>query len=45
MWLPDETLDLICDYCFAIKGPLTTPVGGVVFAPLTWHYNSSWIYT
>lgn len=28
VWLPDETLDLIRDYRVAIKGPLTTPVGG-----------------
>ena len=27
-WLPDETLDLIREYLVAIKGPLTTPVGG-----------------
>jgi isocitrate dehydrogenase len=27
-WLPDETLDLIEQYRVAIKGPLTTPVGG-----------------
>jgi isocitrate dehydrogenase len=27
-WLPDETLDAIKDYLVAIKGPLTTPVGG-----------------
>lgn len=27
-WLPDETLDIIRDYLIAIKGPLTTPVGG-----------------
>jgi isocitrate dehydrogenase len=27
-WLPDETLDAIRDYTVAIKGPLTTPVGG-----------------
>ncbi len=27
-WLPDETLDKIRDYKVAIKGPLTTPVGG-----------------
>ncbi|WP_077999098.1 NADP-dependent isocitrate dehydrogenase [Edwardsiella tarda] len=28
VWLPDETLELIRDYRVAIKGPLTTPVGG-----------------
>lgn len=27
-WLPDETLDAIKEYLIAIKGPMTTPVGG-----------------
>lgn len=27
-WLPSETLDAIKEYIIAIKGPLTTPVGG-----------------
>ena len=27
-WLPDETLEKIKEYNVAIKGPLTTPVGG-----------------
>jgi isocitrate dehydrogenase len=27
-WLPKETLDVIQEYLIAIKGPLTTPVGG-----------------
>ena len=27
-WLPEETLNIINDYLIAIKGPLTTPVGG-----------------
>jgi isocitrate dehydrogenase len=27
-WLPEETLQTIRDYQIAIKGPLTTPVGG-----------------
>ena len=27
-WLPQETLDCINEYLVAIKGPLTTPVGG-----------------
>ncbi|EGK07178.1 isocitrate dehydrogenase [Desmospora sp. 8437] len=27
-WLPEETLKVIEDYYVAIKGPLTTPVGG-----------------
>ncbi len=28
IWLPQETLDAIGEYMVAIKGPLTTPVGG-----------------
>ncbi len=28
IWLPEETLELIKEYRVAIKGPLTTPVGG-----------------
>ncbi|HJM17804.1 MAG TPA: isocitrate/isopropylmalate family dehydrogenase, partial [Candidatus Poseidoniia archaeon] len=27
-WLPEETLDAIREHLVAIKGPLTTPVGG-----------------
>ncbi|MBP3038778.1 NADP-dependent isocitrate dehydrogenase [Bacillaceae bacterium Marseille-Q3522] len=27
-WLPQETLDVIKEYLIAIKGPLTTPIGG-----------------
>lgn len=27
-WLPDETLEVIREHLIAIKGPLTTPVGG-----------------
>lgn len=27
-WLPQDTLDTIIEYLVAIKGPLTTPVGG-----------------
>ena len=27
-WLPNETLEIIEEYLIAIKGPLTTPVGG-----------------
>lgn len=27
-WLPQETLDFINEYIVAIKGPLTTPIGG-----------------
>ncbi len=28
IWLPQETVDAIAEYLIAIKGPLTTPVGG-----------------
>ncbi len=28
LWLPEETLEAIDEYIVAIKGPLTTPVGG-----------------
>ena len=28
VWLPDETLAALRDYSVAIKGPMTTPVGG-----------------
>lgn len=28
VWLPEETLEAIKDFTVAIKGPLTTPVGG-----------------
>ncbi|MCB9137021.1 MAG: NADP-dependent isocitrate dehydrogenase [Caldilineaceae bacterium] len=28
IWLPEETLDAIDEYLVAIKGPLTTPIGG-----------------
>lgn len=27
-WLPSDTLDVIREYIIAIKGPLTTPIGG-----------------
>ena len=27
-WLPQQTLDIIKEYLVAIKGPLTTPIGG-----------------
>jgi len=27
-WLPKESLEAICEYRVALKGPLTTPVGG-----------------
>ena len=27
-WLPKETLDTIKEYLIAVKGPLTTPIGG-----------------
>src|SRR4051794_998265 len=28
VWLPDETLDALREYVVAIKGPMTTPIGG-----------------
>jgi len=28
VWLPDETVDAVREFLVAIKGPLTTPVGG-----------------
>ncbi|MCF6177744.1 MAG: NADP-dependent isocitrate dehydrogenase [Victivallaceae bacterium] len=28
VWLPEETIDAVKDYLVAVKGPLTTPVGG-----------------
>jgi isocitrate dehydrogenase len=28
VWLPDETLEAVREYSVAIKGPMTTPVGG-----------------
>ncbi len=28
VWLPQETIDAIAEFAVAIKGPLTTPVGG-----------------
>jgi isocitrate dehydrogenase len=28
VWLPDETLEALREYAVAIKGPMTTPVGG-----------------
>ncbi len=28
VWLPEETLAAVKDFCVSIKGPLTTPVGG-----------------
>ncbi|MGE4565677.1 MAG: NADP-dependent isocitrate dehydrogenase [Victivallaceae bacterium] len=28
IWLPDETLEAVREFLIAIKGPLTTPVGG-----------------
>ena len=27
-WLPQETLETIKEYLIAVKGPLTTPIGG-----------------
>ena len=42
-WLPQQTLDVIRDCIIAIKGPLTTPVGGGI-RPLTWPCARSWIF-
>src|SRR5215207_6961344 len=28
VWLPEETLDTLREYVVAIKGPMTTPIGG-----------------
>ncbi|MDD3116116.1 MAG: isocitrate/isopropylmalate family dehydrogenase, partial [Victivallaceae bacterium] len=28
VWLPQDTIEIISEYLIAIKGPLTTPVGG-----------------
>ena len=28
VWMPEETLAAVREYCVSIKGPLTTPVGG-----------------
>ena len=39
-WLPDDTLAAIRHYLVAIKGPLTTPVGGGS-ARSTWHCASN----
>ncbi|MFN2204196.1 MAG: isocitrate/isopropylmalate family dehydrogenase, partial [Caldilineaceae bacterium] len=33
VWLPQETIDAIDEYLVAIKGPLTTPVGGGIRRP------------
>lgn len=44
VWLPAETLDLIRDYRVAIKGPLTTPVGGGIRS-LNVALRQSWIFT
>jgi isocitrate dehydrogenase len=39
-WLPDETLDVIREHHIAIKGPLTTPVGGGIRS-LNWRCGRS----
>ena len=31
-WLPDETMDVIREHLVAIKGPLTTPIGGGILS-------------
>ena len=43
-WFPEETLDAIKTYSVAIKGPLTTPVGGGS-ARSTWPCARSWTCT
>jgi len=35
-WLPDETVEAIRDFRVAIKGPLTTPVGGGIRSLNVW---------
>ena len=44
-WFPEETLDAIKTYSVAIKGPLTTPVGGGFRSRLMWRCARSWIFT
>ncbi len=44
VWLPAETLDLIREYRVAIKGPLTTPVGGGIRS-LNVALRRNWIST
>lgn len=44
VWLPAETLDLIREYRVAIKGPLTTPVGGGIRS-LNVALRGNWIST
>lgn len=43
-WLPDETLETINEYLIAIKGPLTTPVGGGIRS-LNVALRQNWICT
>ena len=53
LWLPDETVEAIREYLVAIKGPLTTPVGGLykqvkdpaLIASLTGHTENSVSFT
>ncbi len=33
VWLPDETVEAVREHLVAIKGPLTTPVGGGIRSP------------
>lgn len=42
-WLPQETLDTIKEYLIAVKGPLTTPIGGGIRSISEW--NGSWNIT
>ncbi len=45
VWLPAETLDLIREYRVAIKGPLTTPVGGGIRSLNVAPAPGNWIST
>ncbi len=45
VWLPAETLDLIREYRVAIKGPLTTPVGGGIRSLNVALRRGNWIST
>ena len=43
-WLPNDTLEAIREYIVAIKGPLTTPIGGGIRSR-TLPFAKSWICT
>ena len=42
-WLPDETVEAIREYLIAIKGPLTTPVGGGIVLIIASFVFSFWL--